>query len=36
MTYFMESSFHNPMKFYNPLKWIKKDGLWQTCFYETS
>jgi hypothetical protein len=24
-------SFHNPMKLYNPLKWIKKDGLWQTC-----
>ena len=22
-------SFHNPKKFYNPLKWIKKDGSWE-------
>ena len=29
MTYYCDMSFHNPKKFYNPLKWIKKDGSWE-------
>lgn len=31
MTFYnYEMTCYNPKKFFNPLKWIKKDGLWET------